>query len=501
MAAQRKWWETPPPSPPPADGSAPALDFKPLDMRLVPDSGDNLLTRRVHLLGTGSIGTLVAHSLAILPNPPPITLMLHRPELWEDFKAGGRIVRLVNKATEVNDEQMGFDVDVLESSSSERYEWKHISASTRPHLDQPSSTQNPRTAIHPPSAEEMTLTGEVFIYTLIVTVKGPATVQALQSVKHRIDSQTTVLLMQNGMGQIEELNEKVFTDPERRPTYMLGIISHGCYMAGPFAVNHAGFGTVALGVWRDPEKYPMPPKDEPRHLPDIPEDERRKLYPTEEDLYSNLSSRYLLRTLTRSTVLACAAYPYLDLFQLQLEKLVTNCIINPITAILDFPNGSLLNNQPLTRVQRLLIAEIAVVIRSLPELEGIPNVRTRFSPSRLEQIVRNMTDKTANNSSSMREDMRKVARPEIDYINGYIVKRGEEQGIRAVMNYMIMQLVKGKIEYMLGQGVNFMPKDKSEQTSTRDGDSVVLEDLQGREGASQPEGEEEYRPMGEAKNS
>lgn len=168
------------------------------------------------------------------------------------------------------------------------------------------------------------------------------------------------------------------------------------------------------------------------------------MYPTDEDLYSNITSRYLVRTLTRSTILTCAAFPYLDLLQLQLEKLAVNCIINPTTALLNVPNGSLLGNTALSRVSRLLIAEISAVIQGLPELEGVPNVRSRFSPTRLEALCGNVLRKTAVNSSSMREDIRRGRDTEADYINGYIVRRGEEQGLKCVLNYMMAHLVKGK---------------------------------------------------------
>lgn len=480
MAASQAWWE-PPPTPPPADGSTPNLEFEKLNVESIPDPAtEELLTRRVHILGTGSIGTLVAHSLAILPNPPPITLLLHRSELYEDFKTGKRIVRLVNKNTEVNDEQTGFDVDVYEPAEQGHF-WRHISDTMKEDPDRPPSAKNPLSPVHPPVKAEKMETGEVFIYTLIVTVKGPATVTALDAIKHRVDSRTTILLMQNGMGQIDDLNAKVFTDPQTRPTYMLGIISHGCYMQGPFAVIHAGFGSIALGIYRDTDKYPLPPKDDQRPIADLPEADRKALYPTDADLYSNLSSRYLLRTLTRSPVLACAAYPYLDLFQLQLEKLVANSILNPLTALLDVENGAMLNNPALRRVRRLLLAEISIVIRSLPELEGIPNAQLRFSPNRLENFYKAICRKTAKNSSSMREDLRHAKYTEIDYINGYIVKRGEELGIKCVLNYMVMQLVKGKSEYLFQTGLGPIPKDISEQATTEDGETVVLEDLGGRQ--------------------
>ena len=55
-----------------------------------------------------------------------------------------------------------------------------------------------------------------------------------------------------------------------------------------------------------------------------------------------------------------------------------------------------------------------------------------------------VTAKTAENSSSMREDIRKGRATEVEYINGYVVKRGEEMGVKCVLNYMLMQLVLGK---------------------------------------------------------
>jgi len=417
----------------------------------MPEESENerLLSRRVHILGVGSIGTFVAHSLRCLPNPPPLTLLMHKAEMYEEFKGGARIIRLINRKSEINDEQSGYDVDLLEPDPETGLDyWRFIP-------DRPGSGFS--RATNPVNEEEMLPSGELFIYSLIVTVKGPATVRALRSIKHRLNAQSTICFIQNGMGQVEELNRKVFTDPETRPTYLLGIISHGVHLAVSFAIIHAGFGTTALGIYRDTDKYPLPPESSVTNMSDLSDEDRRRLYPSDKDLYSSLSSRYLLRTLTRCPILACAAFPYLDLLQLQLEKLAINAVLNPITALLDVPNGDMLHNHSLTKVQRLLLAEISLVIRGIPELEGIPNVRTRFSAERLENLFMGISAKTAENSSSMREDVRKAKQTEIDYINGYIVKRGEQQGIKCVLNFMIMELLKGKTYAMRSAEGEMMP--------------------------------------------
>jgi len=142
--------------------------------------------------------------------------------------------------------------------------------------------------------------------------------------------------------------------------------------------------------------------------------------------------------------LGCSTFDYEELLQLQLEKLLVNCVLNPLTALLDVHNGQMLNNAPLSRVHHSLIAEISAVIQKLPELRGNPGVSIRFSPESLMNRFVNVTNITAANSSSMREDVRNTKDTEIDYINGYIIKRGKELGIECVMNDLILQLIKGK---------------------------------------------------------
>lgn len=182
--------------------------------------------RRIYVLGMGSIGLLVAHSLMRLAQPPPITLLLHCAQLVEKFRVK-RAISLLDKDTGQTDEQSGYEFESLESGSQDGVpKWRRFVAQESAPSERP-------------------------IHALVVSCKGPATVSAINSVKHRIRPETTLSLMQNGMGQVEELNQKVFTDPALRPAYIPGTISHGLYVSEPFTAVHAGVGKISVGVVRD----------------------------------------------------------------------------------------------------------------------------------------------------------------------------------------------------------------------------------------------------------
>ncbi|KAL8862300.1 MAG: hypothetical protein Q9178_001309 [Gyalolechia marmorata] len=356
--------------------------------------------RRIYILGPGSIGGFVAHSLASLPHPPPITLLLHSKKRLSDWYEQGQSVKLTTHG--LLDTKLGFDVESI----------RRPAATT----NSPSTDDIPLLLPDSPNSSEAGI-----IHNLIISVKAFNTVDALKRVAHRLRRESSILFFQNGMGIIEEVNDLVFPDPAQRPQYMLGVTSHGVYRAyreKPFTIVHAGAGTIALAII-------------PRNIEEI------------KPIFAP-SALYLLRTLTRSPVLAAVGFSPTDLFQLQLEKLAVNAIINPLTALFDCLNGDLLHRPSISRIIRLLLAEISLVIKSLPELQGVPNVNTRFDIRRLEVQVISTAGRTAANRSSTLQDMDRGNRTEIEYITGYIVRRGEAVGIQCVMNFMIKHMVLAK---------------------------------------------------------
>ncbi|RVD88594.1 uncharacterized protein DFL_002772 [Arthrobotrys flagrans] len=95
---------------------------------------------------------------------------------------------------------------------------------------------------------------------------------------------------------------------------------------------------------------------------------------------------------------------------------------------------------------RLILFEVAKVIAAMPELDNIPSRDIRFSPERLERVVIGTAKKTSVNISSMLQDVRSGKNTEVEYISGYIVKKGAELGIPCAVNFMLREMVKAKLE-------------------------------------------------------
>lgn len=420
--------------------------------------------RRIHILGVGNVGTFVAHALRGIVNPPPVTLIFSRWDKVNEWDESPKILTLVTDGDpETRD---GYDAEIAIPRI--RYHGKEVGLNASSAVSAGNDAAFGKEILEGESTEP--------IRSLIICSKAPNVLQGLSSVKHRLDKHSVILFLQNGMGISEEVSKEIFPDPAARPHYMLGINSHGVNNASgeKFTTTHAGFGTMLLGILpHERDRKPTSPYEPsekftgvkgagPIPIDPVPKnDELNPEYPppTTAKFKWTPNQRYLLRTLLRAPVLGAAAFSPPDLLQMQLEKLVVNCIINPLTVLLDACNGSILYNYALTRTMRLLLSEISLVIRSLPELQYIPNVQSRFDPGRLETIVVGVANKTKDNISSMLADARLGQQTEIDYINGWIVKRGEELGVRCLMNYMLVQMVKGKttmISREMGEGVPFV---------------------------------------------
>ena len=347
----------------------------------------------IHILGLGSIGTFAAHTLAEIPARPPVTLLLHRQSLIDEYRQCGKQI-------------------ALETNEGDLVKYGDYN------LELLNGTNRQEVVLEPESPDLLTNTTqnnlEDTIQHLIVSVKSTQTVAALRPLLPRLIRTSSILFLQNGAGMIEDVNDLLWPNPYTRPNYITGVISHGVTLKSPFSIKHTGPAATSLG--------PVPRS--PGGTNDTP---------------PPASTNYLLDTLLQAPRLSCRSYDYSSILQLQLEKLAVNAFSNPLTALADSTVEYLFS---IPKLRSALMAEISSVILALPELQGVTGVRERFSSKRLDETVMRVIVQNRSTTCSMVWDMRAGRETEIRYINGYWARRGRELGVGTPLNDEIVEKIQ-----------------------------------------------------------
>ncbi len=122
-----------------------------------------------------------------------------------------------------------------------------------------------------------------------------------------------------------------------------------------------------------------------------------------------------------------------DVQSLVWGKLVVSSAINPLTALLRVNNGELLKRPSARALMKDLARETAAVAKTL-------GVALPFTDP--ERTAEEVAQRTAENQSSMLQDILRGAPTEIDAINGAVVRLAEEKKLQVPINRTIWSLVK-----------------------------------------------------------
>ena len=101
--------------------------------------------------------------------------------------------------------------------------------------------------------------------------------------------------------------------------------------------------------------------------------------------------------------------------QMLFEKAVFNCLINPLTAILQLKNGELLTNKQAFLLMKTLYKEL---------IDAFPGLEATIAFSNVVALC----EKTSANTSSMLADRLNGRKSEIDTIVGAILKKALNNG-------------------------------------------------------------------------
>lgn len=228
----------------------------------------------------------------------------------------------------------------------------------------------------------------------IVFVKSTITGIAVKGNSSVLDEDTTVLTLQNGLGNIEKINEVV--DSQQ---IVAGTSTNGGSMVEPGKVNHAGSGGTIIG-----------------------------------EINGKVTGRIenLRDTLDLEDLGPCTVSE--NVMGLIWDKLLVNVGINPLTAVTGLKNGELLDYEESIEILESLVGEGVEVARA----SGINIGRDAISH------CKDVCRQTAENTSSMLADVENKRKTEIENINGAIVREGAKFDIETSVNRTMANLVKVK---------------------------------------------------------
>lgn len=210
---------------------------------------------------------------------------------------------------------------------------------------------------------------------------------------------TKLLTMQNGIGHLELLlngypGERIFG----------AIVSEGALRTSSIRVEHTGSGVTRLGTATG----------------SIEQDQKRQQMMTQ------------LQKVLQDAGFRCVLSNNLnrDVW----NKLIINSVINPLTTLLGIRNGVLLHSDSLMQTMRRLYEEaVAVAARSGVETDEA-----------LWDALLEVCRRTADNRSSMLQDLLAGRPTELSWINGAIVRKGHQLGLKVPAHEMILELIQAK---------------------------------------------------------
>lgn len=233
---------------------------------------------------------------------------------------------------------------------------------------------------------------------VLLLTKSYQTDRAIEQILAILKPDGLAITLQNGLGNFEKLAQTI---GQERAT--LGVTTQGATVLGAGRLRHAGDG--------------------PTHLAAGPE---------------QLDKITQLAALFNRAGLETHVVEQVD--RLVWGKLAINTAINPLTALLEVPNGLLADYEALRRVMSAAANETADVAAAL-------NIQLPFADAAQRAVE--VCQATAGNYSSMLQDIQRGAPTEIKAICGAVVRRGQTAGVSTPVNGTLLQLVKAKEAGML----------------------------------------------------
>jgi len=227
---------------------------------------------------------------------------------------------------------------------------------------------------------------------IILFVKSYHTKEAAETAKRIAGTDTSVLTLQNGIGNVE-----ILEDLYGREKVLAGTTDAAATVVEPGRVRHTAFGNVYIGGLTG------------------------KITPKVKEIVALFKKA------------GFNAYPSENPMGMIWTKLVLNLAINPLGTILRSRCEKLIDNEYSKALMKDIVEEAMRVV----EKKGIVLIH-----SDMVQAAYELAEKNANSFNSMAQDFFKRKKTEIDHISGAIVKEGEKLGIDTPVNRTMTHIIK-----------------------------------------------------------
>jgi 2-dehydropantoate 2-reductase len=233
----------------------------------------------------------------------------------------------------------------------------------------------------------------------------------IDRIRRLMGDKARLLCFQNGIGHVDKLRETIPAD-----RIYVSVTTEGAKKLAANRAAHTGKGVTRIGSADSFSGSALSGA-----APSVP---------AGTSLNRNTAEKSLLQLLLKA---GFDCFLSKNMEEAVWNKLLINSVINPLTAILHIRNGQLLTSPFYVKLMRTLYDEG----RQVAAREGIVTPHSLW-----EQLVE-VCQATAENSSSMLQDVQSGKPTEIDYINGSIIRVAEKHHISVPTHLAVYQMVKG----------------------------------------------------------
>lgn len=274
---------------------------------------------------------------------------------------------------------------------------------------------------------------------LLVAGPGHKAVEALRSVKHRINKDTTVCLMTDGLGVLEEVRARIFqgTDESSRPSFLLGHMSHRlAFNRRHDSVKELRHGKTQL-TWVDSSGVTQ----------EVEKTETRMNFVQALQAVQDLNS-----SLT----------PFDKWLHFKLPSVILDSVVEPVCVLLEMSYAGLLQNPAAQRMMHRLLTEIVSVVDNMPEVEGSAAIRDFIRGNRIRQhIYGRIMARRGASSSELARQIRNGLPTDVDYLNGFFIRRGHQLGLDLPTNVLMRDMVKAKHSLAVERLNSYIPVEET----------------------------------------